>query len=155
MPDIQNTTTEGEQQILLSLHVSSVDVGEPSLMNHRSARRFLSSENIRKLSFPKVASLNDFEKLFFEGWLLKNICKTFIPKVWLKIFEDFEKNSKKLWSFLKGYENQRFNQVIDDIFGNDAEWAAVCMVLIKNYIFGGDNCKIKLGLDMLLSQNLK
>ena len=29
------------------------------------------------------------------------------------------------------------------------------MVLIKQYMFGGDNCKIKLGLDILLSQNLK
>ena len=27
--------------------------------------------------------------------------------------------------------------------------------LIKNYMFGGDNCKSKLGLDMLPSQNEK
>ena len=29
------------------------------------------------------------------------------------------------------------------------------MVLIQNYMFGGDNSKRKLGLDMLLLQNLK
>ena len=58
-----------------------LDVAESSLTNHRLARRFLPSENLRKPSFPKVASLKNFENLCFKGWVLKNLYKTLVPKV--------------------------------------------------------------------------
>ena len=91
--------------------------------------------------------IKNFENLRFGGWVLKNLRKTLVPKVWLKILECFEIVSKNLRRFLKVYGNHRFNQVL--------EYATVSMVLIKNYMFGGDNCKRKLCFDMLPSQNSK
>ena len=105
----------------INKYATGLDVGEPSLTNHRLTRRFLTSENLWKPLFPKVASLKNFEKLCFKGWVSKNLQKTFVPKVWLEISEGFEIVSKNLQRFLKVYENHKFNQVLEVIFGNYAK----------------------------------
>ena len=65
---------------------TDLDVGEPSLTNHRSAWRFLPSENLWNPSFFMVPSI----KKTVSKSVFKNLYKTIVLKVRFKIFYDFE-----------------------------------------------------------------
>ena len=95
----------GQLQLVVATHLFLLDLGEPSLTNHRLARRFLPLENHRKPLISKI----DFFKTSFCRLIFKNLCKTFVPKVWLYIFEGFEIVSKNLRRFWKVFENHTFN----------------------------------------------
>ena len=68
---LPGTTCEAHMNRHTNKHINkqthTLDVGEPSMTNHRSARRVLPSENLLTHSFPKVASLKSFENLRFKG----------------------------------------------------------------------------------------